>query len=175
MPSPATRRVRARLTDALPVEDGAVRGVRLRFAPERSRIVTDAIEHFADLGPEWCMPAVGGLGAVLRVLRAARIAAPAEPKELLGDPERCCELLLRAKPVGLVLDLEPRSRIRFTAWTDEGVETIDDVHAVVETDDAWYVARSGDAPSLRIARENVVRQQTECERYWRVVDIERAP
>ncbi|MCA9511871.1 MAG: hypothetical protein R3E88_00585 [Myxococcota bacterium] len=175
MPEPALRRVRARFYDAEPVDGPGGTGVWLRFRPERSRIVTEPIEHFADLGPEWCIPAVGGAGAVLRVLRAARVAAPADPKDLVADAERCGALLQRAIPSDVVLSLRPRSNVRFTAWTDDGVEVVEHVRHVLETERAWIVVRAPGLAPVLVERERVVRQQTECDRFWEVVDIERAP
>jgi len=175
MPEPAPRRVRARFYAAEAVSSERATGVWLRFQPERSRIVTEPIEHFADLGPEWCIPAVGGAGAVLRVLRAARIAVPSDPKDLAGDAARCGELLQRAIPSDVVLSLRPRSQVRFTAWTDEGVVALDHVRSVIPTERGWIVVRAPGFAPAHVARERVVRQQTECEQYWEIVDIERAP
>ena len=174
MPAPLSRRVRARLYDVEAVAREDARGVWLRFRPERSRIVTEPIEHFADLGPEWCIPAVGGFGSVMRVLRAARIVAPRANDEILGEPEQVAELLRRALDVYVWLDLKPRSHVSFTVWTDEGVETIDNVRHVVETDDAYQVVRTpGNLPKL-FMRKNVVRQRTDCTRWFEVTDIKRA-
>jgi len=174
MPAPASRRIRARLYDVEAVEREDARGVWLRFRPERSRIITEPIEHFADLGPEWCIPAVGGLGSVMRVLRAVRIAIPKENDDLLGEPELVAQLLKRALDVCVWLDLKPRSHVRFTVWTDEGVETIENVRHDVESNDAYQVVRTpGHLPRL-FMRDQVVRQQTDCERWFEVTDIERA-
>lgn len=174
MPAQASRRVRARLYDVEAVERDDARGVWLRFRPERSRIVTEPIEHFADLGPEWCIPAVGGLGSVMRVLRAARIAMPRDNEALLGEPQRVSELLARAVDVLVWLDLKPRSHVRFTVWTEDGIETIDNVRHVLENEDSYQVVRTpGHLPKL-FMRDQVVRQQTECERWFEVTDIERA-
>jgi hypothetical protein len=174
MPAPASRRVRARLYDVEAIAREDARGVWLRFRPERSRIITEPIEHFADLGPEWCIPAVGGLGSVMRVLKAARLAMPADNDAFIGEPERVAELLKRALDVCVWLDLKPRSHVSFTVWTDDGVETIDNVRHVVETDNAYEVVRTpGHLPKL-FMRDDIVRQQTDCARWYEVTDIERA-
>jgi hypothetical protein len=172
MPAAATRRIRARFTEVRPVASGDVVGVVLAFRPERSRIDVTVIEHFADLGPKWDLPAVGGTGSILRVLRAGRIVAP-EAEELIGKPEQAAKLLERALGTAVSLELRRRSRIRFTVWTDEGVETIEHVRRVSESDDAFLVVRTPGLPPIRIDRERVVRQQKELERWWEVLDVER--
>ena len=148
-------------------------GVKLGFKPERSRLGVDFIEDYATLGPEYCIPAVQGIGKVLRILRAARIAVPEDPEEtLIGDAKTVTALLERALGTLLRVELKPRSRKKFVVWTDEGVETIEDVADVHETDDAFLVVRrSGQA--LTILRENVVRQQVEFERWYEMLSIER--
>jgi hypothetical protein len=64
--------------------------------------------------------------------------------------------------------------MRFTAWTESGVETVDDVTEVLEAPDAYLVMRRSGRFPVRVPRENVVRQQTELERWYEVTDIERA-
>jgi len=59
-------------------------GVTLSFHPRSSRLGLAQIDDWADLGPELSIPAIGGVGKVLRVLRAARIAAPSNPFDLVG-------------------------------------------------------------------------------------------
>ena len=172
MPAAATRRIRVRLIGVRPVADGDAQGVVLTFKPERVRLDVALIEHFADLGPEWDMPAVGGTGIVLRMLRAARIVAP-PAEDLAGKPELAAELLERGVGLTVVAELRPRSRLSFTVWTDEGVTTIDRVRHVSESDEAFLVVRSPGLLPVRIDREQVVRQQTELERWYEVLDIER--
>ncbi len=149
-----------------------VHGVLLGFLPRRGR-VSDPIEDFAELGPELSVPAVESLGRVLRVLRAARIALP-EPVALVGRPERAAALLERARGTLVHLEVRPRSRLRFTAWTETGVETVDHVSDVLEHDDAYLVLRRGAQVPVRLPRERVVRRITTCERWYEVVRVERA-
>ena len=73
----------------------------------------------------------------------------------------------------LVLELRARSRLRFVAWTDEGVETIEHVRHVRESDDAFLVVRAPGLLPVRIEREHIVRQHTELERWYEVLDLER--
>lgn len=169
----ALRRVTARLIDAVPSRaDGGV-GVRLCFRVEGSRLGIDRVEDYADLGPALTIPAVNGLGKVLRILRAARIAPPQEPLELVGREERAAKLLARAVGTAFRLELRPRVRLRFIAWTERGVETVDDVSEVHEEADAYFVRRRDGRLPVRFDRAAVTRQCTESERWHEIVDIER--
>ncbi len=171
---PADCVVRAVFTDARPVSEPDKVGVVLGFRPIRTRLDVDHIENFADLGPEVCVPTVAGLGKVLRILRAARLAVPANEEEFLGQPFAVAEKLERAFGALLSLKLRDRSRIRFIAWTEDGIETIDDVSEVIEAPDAYFVTRASGRFPIRVPRSTLVRQSTECERWFEVVDIQRA-
>lgn len=171
---PPDRVVRAVFTDVRPVSEPDAVGVFLGFRPIRTRLDIDHIEDFADLGPELCVPAVAGLGKVLRILRAARIVAPSDKEAFLGEPSLAAESLERAFGASLSLKLRDRSRIRFTAWTEDGIETIEDVAEVIEAEDAYFVTRHAGRFPIRVPRASVLRQQTECERWFEIVDIQRA-
>lgn len=168
------RRVRAVFDRVEPVfrDDGV--GVELGFRTGAARIETERIDDFADLGPELTVPAVAGIGKVLRILRAARIAAPREPQALAGRVDEATALLTRALGSRLQLEVRPRSRVRFTAWTESGVETVSDVADVVEGDAEYLVMRRGGRFPVRFAREAVVRRVTETERWFEVIGVERA-
>jgi hypothetical protein len=168
------RRVRAVFDRVEPVfrDDGV--GVELGFRTGAARIDTERIDDFADLGPELTVPAVAGVGKVLRILRAARIAAPRQPLALAGRAEEASALLTRALGSRLQLEVRPRSRVRFTAWTESGVETVSDVADVVEGDAEYLVMRRGARFPVRFAREAVVRRVTETERWFEVIGVERA-
>jgi hypothetical protein len=170
-----TRGARARFVAVSPLRAGGGVGLALGFRPERALPEVAHIEDFADLGPALTIPAVGGLGKVLRILRAARIAAPDDPLSLVGQEQRAADLLTRALGTALRLVLRPRFRRRFLAWTDAGVETVEDVAEVREYEDAYLVVRRGARLPLRIERAAVVRQRTESERWYEVVDIDRVP
>ncbi len=171
---PAPLQARARFSEAAPVRrDGAV-GVALSFRLERTRLASDRVDDFADLGPGLTVPAVFGLGKVLRILRAARIAPPSRALDLVDHEEDTAALLDRAVGTALRLCLRPRFRLRFVAWTETGVARVDDVEAVREQGDAYLVQRRGERLPIRFARADVVRQQLERERWHEVLDIERA-
>ncbi len=164
--------MRAVLEQVEPVRAREREGLALTFGLRRARIEVDRVEDFADLGPELTLPAVAGVGKVLRLLRAARVAAP-EPAALVGRLDDTRRLVERARDTALALGLRPRSRVRFLAWTDAGVEVVEDVREVRETPDAWIAYRRGGIP-VRIPREAVLRHSTETERWYQVVEIERA-
>ena len=171
---PALRRAQVRFCEVVAIEDEGEVGVRLGFKPERSRLGVDFVEDYATLGPEYCIPAVEGMGKVLRLLRAARVAVPDDPEDaLIGDTKLACELLERALGTLLRVELKPRSRLRFTAWTEEGEETIEAVAHVHETDEGYLVVRRH-GPPVHFSKESVVRQTTDCEKWFEVVSIERA-
>jgi hypothetical protein len=170
---PAPRRARAVFLGATSATLGDEIGVELRFRLERSRLDVDVLEDFAALGPEHCIPTVEGLGKVLRILRASRIAAPEDPAVLIGDVDSAVELLERAVGTAMALELKPRTRLRFVVWTDERVEVIENVAEVIETPDTYMVHRRGGRFPVRVPRANVVRQVTEAERWYEIVSIDR--
>jgi hypothetical protein len=170
----ATRRLLSRFVEAAPGRRDASVGVWLRFDPLRARPDEGRIEDWADLGPALTLPAVQGLGKVLRLLRAARIAAPRDPLGLVGQPERAAELLQRAVGLEVRLSLRPRTRLRFLAWTERGVETVNDVEDVIVEEDAYVVRRIRGRFPLRFERASVIRQRMESERWHEILDIERA-
>ena len=170
------RRIEACFAYAAPLVGAERQGVLLVFEPISARTRTSLgvtqIDDFADLGPELTIPAVNGIGKVLRTLRAGRIAAP-EPSALLGHAHDAAALLARAQRARVMLCLRPRVSTRFVAWTESGVQSVEDVIDVFEQDDAWVVApRHGQL--LRIPRAGVARQLTEAQRWWEVVAIERS-
>ncbi len=171
---PLGRRIRAVFNGSTPrrVDGGA--GILLAFQPMGARIDVDRIDDYADLGPALTVPAVLGLGKVLRLLRAGRIARPREPLALVGHEHEAAELLERVAGTVVWLELRRRSRMRFIAWMDHGVETVTDVVDVVEREDAFYVKRRYGRMPVRMPRDSVIRQRTESQRWYEVLDIERA-
>ncbi len=170
------RRVEAQFTHATPLIGAERQGVLMVFEPISARTTASLgatqIDDFADLGPELTIPAVAGIGKVLRTLRAGRIAAP-DLSALLGHANAAAALLARAQRAPVVLCLRSRVSTRFVAWTESGVQSVEDVIDVVENADAWIVSpRHG--PLLRISRAGVARQLTEAQRWWEVVAIERS-
>jgi len=168
------RRIEARFANAHPLVGEERQGVLLVFEPISARAVASLgvsqIDDFADLGPELTIPAVSGIGKVLRTLRAGRIAAP-EPHALLGRARQAASLLARAASAPVALRVRPRVATRFVAWTESGVQSVEDVADVIEYPDAWIVAPRRGQP-VRIERAGVARQVTETRPWWEVVAIE---
>ncbi len=179
---PATRRIRVVFTGVSPLPPSAPavqegpNGLRLElhFRPERRRADIDRIDTEAAIGPELDIPTVAGLGKVVRILRAARVAHPGDIDELAGREDLVMDLLGRAVGTPLAVELRPRSRLRFTAWTESGIETVDDVLEVHESPDAYLIVRNRGRFPVRVPRDQVIRQQTDCERWYEVTEIERA-
>ena len=164
----------ARFGDATPVCDTERIGVELVFHPERTRLVTDRIEDFADLGPGLSIEAVQGLGKVLRLLRAGRVAAPRNPRELIDSAQRAADLLARVRGTLVRLELLPRFRLRFLAWTERGIEVVDDVAEVREHEDAYVVLRHRGRFPIRFPRSQIARTLTERLDWHEILEIERA-
>ena len=121
------------------------------------------------------MAAIEGLGKVVRILRAARIAVPSDPMDWLGQESLVLERLDRAIGTPLVLGLRPRTRVRFTAWLEDRIQVIDDVADVVESPDAYYVHRQSGRFPVRVSRKSVIRHRTESLRWFEILSIDRAP
>jgi hypothetical protein len=168
------RRVHAIFTGVKSVEQEDLVGVMLTFEPLRSRIVTETIEDFAELGSDQDVSVVSGVGKVMRILRCARISAPRTPEAYMDKPTETCALLERALNVELLLELKARSRVHFSVWTENGVETVRDVKEVVELEDGFLAVPFVSAFATFFSRKDIVRQNTEVERWYDVVDIQRA-
>jgi hypothetical protein len=174
------RRLLARLDEvtATPAADPrnleSVSGVALVFRNEGGRRSIGRIDDFACLDAAESVESALGIGKVLRLLRAARIAPPRSLDSLKGDPTRAAELLRRALGTCVHLEVRPRSRVRFTVWTESGVESVTDVAEVLEDESAYLILRLGGRFPVRLPREQVVRHRTESETWYEVVSIERA-
>ncbi len=170
----APQRLAATFDAVTPLDEEPARGVTLGFLPDRGRPDLTRIDDRAELGPALDLAAVLGIGKVLRLLRAARIVLPRDPLALAGRPAEATRLLERALGTRVRLEVRPRSRLRFVAWTEVGLEVVHDVADVLESEDAYLVMRRGGRPSLRMPRSTVTRRRIEAERWWEVVGIERA-
>lgn len=174
------RWVRARLDEvtATPPADAgnpeAVSGVALAFRADATQREVTRIDDFACLDASFSVESALGIGKVLRLLRAARVAAPREVASLQYDPVAAAALLQRALGVRVRLQVRPRSRVRFTFWTESSIESVSDVAEVFEDESAYLILRLGGRFPLRVPRERVVRRRTEAESWYEVVSIERA-
>jgi hypothetical protein len=167
-----SRRLPALFTHVSPIHSDGRCGVELSFRPTGVRAPTDRIDDLAVLGPEPSVDAVQGLGKVLRLLRAARLARPARPRCLLGRAQQTSALLERALGTAVILHVRPRSCVSFTLWTEAGLERVDDVAEVVESEDAYLVVRQGGRAPLRMARDSVSRTHMQCSTWYEILGID---
>ncbi len=171
---PKTRNIIVTLTAVEPVCSETQPGVLLTYRPYRAKLDTEVIEDFADLSlGEQTVPTVNGVGKILRLLRVARLAAPSDPTTLLGKPEEVCDTLERAIGIRFRVKIRSRSRIRFVAWTETGIETVENVTEVIETPGDFFITLQRGRFPLRIPREKVIRHQTEMNYWWEVLSINR--
>jgi hypothetical protein len=171
MPS---RRVRAVFRSVSPTLAKGLPALRLGFEPTPGRGLPDRIDDLAPLGPELDLASVRGVGKVLRLLRAARLSAPDDPRLLLGRVHATCVRLERALGTPVMLHLRSRVQLRFRAWTETGVEEVEDVAEVIEETDAYWVQRRGGLLPVRLPRHQIVRTVTDRETCFEVLHIERA-
>ncbi len=169
----ADPRTIARFLEALPATRDDREGVTLCFEPLTGRLGTGRIENWAETGPDLSTDAVDGIGKVLRILRVARIVVTASAEELAGDRDQLLALLERAVGTELRLVLRRRSVLHFLAWTEEGLTKVENISEVEELEDAYVVRPRGARLPKRFARERVIRQRTECERWLEIVEISR--
>lgn len=170
------RRVLAVLTDVAraPMEPAEpLLGLALGFRPERTRLAVERLEDVIPLGPGLTVAVALGLAKLVRLLRAARVAPPSDASVLVDRPDLAEALLERALGARVELEIRPRSTIRFTVWTEHGVETLSDVLDVTEDEHAYLVRRRAGRFPVRIEREHVVRQRTECHNWYEITEIER--
>ncbi len=177
---PLLRRVPAAFVDARLVQgapgpggEPGLHGLDVAFDPGARHADLGRIEDFIDLGPELTLASAAGVAKLMRLLKSLRLASGPEPAHWLG---RAAEAEARLAPRGgaaVVLMGRTRTRLRFTAWTEEGVETIEPVAEVVTTDDAFLVRRLGHGLPVRVPRASVTRQETTRDSWFEVHGIER--
>jgi hypothetical protein len=145
-------------------------GVRVAFEPDSGR--PGRLEDYLVLAPEAELRAVQGVGRLLRILRAGRVAAPAEPGALFREPERAAELLRRCLGARVRLRVARRLERVLTLWTESGVERIERVVDYEEAGDELAVRRRGAATVLRIPRRTLVRYAASAHESFEVTGIE---
>jgi hypothetical protein len=169
---PTTLRIPAMLT-ALELEDEGGRcGLAARFVPQLLRHGPDPLHDFLDMSAPLSLDSARGLAQLTRLLRAARLAAGGPVARWLGDPAGAHAAAAAAVGRKLVLTVMPRSCVRFTAWTDDGIHALDFVSDVSADAAGFSVRRVGLLPAVFFARESVLRHETTTERWLEVVHIE---
>ena len=168
------RRITASLSHVRTVRDDAGCGVALQFAPSsRNARDVESVDEFADLGPELTLSSSRGLATLLRVLRVARLSAPRPPGSWLGEPELATRRLQAAIGRSFALEVVPRVRLKFTAWTEEDTVEVSNVADVQSDESGFLVRRVGHRIPIRVPRELVVRHETGRERWFQITAIER--
>ncbi len=121
------------------------------------------------------MPAVYGVGRVVRILRAARVPVPADPYGYMADPERAAALLRRCNGAVVHLLVARRRERVLTLWTEEGIERIRGVLDFFEDGEGLSVRRRNGESVLVFARKKLIRYEASSEESFEVVSVEVPP
>jgi hypothetical protein len=169
---PATLRVPATLTSAEPAHTPERCGIAVKFAPQLLRHGPDPLLGFIDLTAPLSLASARGLSQLTRLLRAARLSARGPVERWLGDPAGAHAAIAAALGKRLVLTVAPRSCVRFTVWTEDGVHEIDFAADISADRGGFTVRRVGPLPALHFARASVLRHETSTHQWFEVVNIE---
>jgi hypothetical protein len=90
----------------------------------------------------------------------------------LGDPAGAHAASIGALGRRVVLTAAPRSCVRFTAWTDDRIHTLDFVSEVVSDAAGFSVRRSRPLAPTYFARDSVLRHETTTLQWLEVVNVE---
>jgi hypothetical protein len=164
------RRILARLERALAIREAERCGVLLTFVPVKPRVLDLPILDYLDLRPGGDVGAALGLARLLRVLREARLSAAGAG---LGEPETAAARLAGAAGREFWLEVVPRSRVHFEAFTEDGAITVPDVSEVAADESAFFVRRLAPHLPVRLERARVSRRQTRLERWLEVRSVAR--
>jgi hypothetical protein len=159
-----SRRILAVLERVHAVRDGERCGVALDFRARRREL---PIVGWLDLRAGEHVEAALGLA---RLLREAR---PSTAGVWVDQPEAAARRLTRAVGREFRLDVVPRSRVRFEAFTEHGALTVADVADIEADETSFFVRRLGPHAPVRVARDGVVRRRTSLERWLEVRSVAR--
>ena len=151
--------------------DGA--GLIIRFSPTSGK--PHEILDRIPLAPQGEMPAVYGVGRVVRILRAARVPVPSDPYRYMADPERAAALLRRCNGVVVYLHVARRMERVLTLWTEEGVERIRGVLDFDEDKEGLSVRRRNGESVLVFSRKKLIRYEASSQESFEVVSVEVPP
>ena len=163
---PAVRKIEATLVDARVEWPDAF----VRFEPVRGD--PTPIEDRIRLEPQGELPAIEGVGRILRILKAARFRTPDQPYEFAADPERLEASLRRCIGARVVLKVARRMERVLTVWTDAGVDRIGGVVDFDEDGEGLRVRRRGGQSVLLIPRRSLIRFSCETFAHPEVVAVE---
>ena len=169
---PATLRIPATLTALDVASDDGRCGLDVRYAPQLLRHGPDPLHDFLDLSAPLSLESARGLAQLTRLLRATRLAARGPVDRWLGDPAGAHSALAGARGRRLVLTAAPRSCLRFTAWTDDGVHALDYVSEILADAGGFSVQRLRPLAPAFFPRERVLRHETSRLRWLEVVNVE---
>jgi len=130
------------------------------------------LREFLELWPPGSLSVVHGVGRLLRLLRAARLAAPTDPYTLGLDLEEVVRWLERCRGALVVLHVRRRMQRELTVWTEQGVETIERVLDYAEDAETLVVRRLGGRSDLRIPRSGIVRYKASSSESFEVTSVE---
>jgi hypothetical protein len=142
----------------------------VRYAPVRGS--PPEIVDRITLGPRGEVGVVEGVGRLLRLLRAGRVRAPADPYALYENPEHAEELVARCQGAKVRLEVKSRFDRVLSIWTESGVERIAGVLDFHEEVDVLAVRRKGGQTLLRIPRASLIRYEAASTEYLQVVSID---
>jgi hypothetical protein len=144
----ATRRILAVLECALAVREPDRCGVAMAYRASLRRKADLPILDFADLRPGGDVGSALGLARLLRLLREARLSAAGE---WLGEPEAAARRLAGAIGTEFRLEVVPRSRMHFEAWTEDGAIAVA-TSPRSRNESAFFVAARRTHPPVRLER-----------------------
>ena len=145
-------------------------GLLVRYAPLRG--YPQLVEDFIGLSPDGELDTVASVGRFLRILRAGRIRAPADPYALHRDLEEAVALVRRCEGATVQLTLERRMDRSLSVWTESGVEQIANVVDCVEDSGGLSVRRRGGQSILYIPRESMIRYELASTERYQVTSLD---
>jgi hypothetical protein len=168
----ATLRIPVTLSALRLAQNGARSGLLATFTPQLLRHGPDPLRDFIDLTAPLSLDSARGLAQVARLLRAARLAARGPVERWLGDPAGARAALSSAIGRRIVLTAAPRSCVRFTVWTEDGVHSLDFVADVLSDAAGFVIRRVGALPAVFFPRNEVLRHETKAQSWLEVVNVE---
>ena len=136
--------------------DGA--SVLVRYSPVRGQATE--IEDRIVFVPAGEVETIASVGRFLRILRAGRVRAPADPYGMHDDLEKVAELVCRCRGAAVEVSVRQRFERVLSVWTESGVERISGVLDFQEEADALAVRRRGGQSVLRIPRASLIRYES---------------
>ena len=144
--------------------------LRVRYAPVRGQPAE--IEDRIVFAPAGEVRTVESVGRFLRILRAGRVRAPADPYGLHDDLDTAADLVQRCRGAAVWVSVRQRFDRVLSVWTEAGVERISGVLDFREEADALAVRRRGGHSVLRIPRASLIRYESSTRERLEVTSID---